>query len=208
MIDLKCTILRRTNTTGKPFPLFTTEKGWFGYCETQYYPKEVSQHLYLLSDREVENGDWYWCPYYGHIYKCDERGMLATEGSKRIEATTDEDMGLALIPEEFVKEYAGVLGKISHVWIERSKIHDDWQTFKIYICCTIKNGKRWINLVRQPYHHYLKNDLEEIMKQAFDAGYESKIGNIHPNFGSPYIEYESEITFDMWWDGFKEKNKL
>lgn len=92
---------------------------WFYKNQDYDINIDVPQHLYLVSDREIKNADEYWCPYYGFIYKCDERGSLHKEGSMKVEATTDKSLGLPLIPQKWIKDvYVPSNGSIKEVKIE------------------------------------------------------------------------------------------
>ena len=102
-----------------------------------------NQHLYLVSDEEIKEGDWYytslehdrpWICKCKSIDKSKEYwldghlkyvgGAQGKWGSYKIIATTDKSLGLPLIPESFVKEWTEKQGKIEYVhlsYCEESK---------------------------------------------------------------------------------------
>lgn len=116
---LLCRVLILPNR-GDFYPLFKTNKmGHIGYSNRQYPDKETSQHLYLVSDREIKEGDYYWNSISGSIHK-----NLCSDSSnwdklfKKVEATTNISANLPLVPKSFVEEYVGRQGKIDTLKLE------------------------------------------------------------------------------------------
>ena len=97
------------------------------------------QHLYFVSEREIEVGDWFlsdgrlsksFPPMY-NVEKCidiDNEWIYGNINGKdlgnnpnfslKIEATTDPSLNLPLIPQSFIKEYVEEQGEIDEVMIE------------------------------------------------------------------------------------------
>lgn len=76
-----------------------------------------AQHLYLVSAREIKEGDCYWNSINARAYKNAEAGEYDPI-FKKIEATTDPSLGLPLIPSSFIEEYVQKQGKIDKAYIE------------------------------------------------------------------------------------------
>lgn len=75
------------------------------------------QHLYLVSDREIKINDKYINTFTDKIEKNDSNEEGIDDIYKKIEATTDKSLGLPLIPQSFIEEYAQKQGKIDKVKI-------------------------------------------------------------------------------------------
>lgn len=69
------------------------------------------QHLYILSDDEITNNDWYLA--YDNTL-CLRRSSLSLEGDKKIIASTDPKLGLPRPSNQFVHKYCQ-LGLIEEV---------------------------------------------------------------------------------------------
>lgn len=75
-------------------------------------------HLYLVSDREIKEGDWYMNTLAGRLHKSNDAGPPPNDGYfKKVEATTDKSLGLPLIPQSFIEEFVQKQGKIDKVKI-------------------------------------------------------------------------------------------
>jgi hypothetical protein len=61
-------------------------------------------HIYITSDEEIKQGDWYY--YFGHIIKYEEDEHTLTPNCKKIILTTDQDLiadGVQAIDDEFLE---------------------------------------------------------------------------------------------------------
>jgi len=76
------------------------------------------QHLYLVSDREIKEGDCYYNSINGRIYK-DAGAGVYDKIFKKVEATTNLLLGLPIIPKSFIEEYVQKQGKIETVYIQQ-----------------------------------------------------------------------------------------
>ena len=79
----------------------------------------VNKHLYLISNREIKEGDW----LYSNITNSFCQRINMADGYnknvfKRIEVTTDTSLNLPLIPQSFIEKYVSVQGNIKEVMIE------------------------------------------------------------------------------------------
>ena len=84
-----------------------------GYGDTEYIP----QHLYLISDDEIKEGDWYIATDIKSVIQCNKVTTYIHGGStqspkdlaKKIVATTDNTINvnypIAEIPESFIQAY-------------------------------------------------------------------------------------------------------
>lgn len=91
------------------------------------------QHLYLISDEEIQVGDsWYnsdkntiqtWNEYTESVFKV----LVDLKHLHKIVATTDSSLNLPLIPQSFIEKYVEVNGKIEEVMIEVIIETHDWE---------------------------------------------------------------------------------
>lgn len=80
----------------------------------------INQHLYLTSNREIEEGNWMHDKRDNYVGKASGHRMhpdYEKAHYRRIEATTDKSLGLPLIPESFIKEWVEKQGKIEYIYI-------------------------------------------------------------------------------------------
>lgn len=100
----------------------TLEVVWNGRMIAYDPPGWLTQALYLVSDREIKEGDfilhradyknnWQLDRYY------HKEPTKTTDWRKKIEATTDPSLGLPLIPTSFVEEYVQKQGNVDKVYI-------------------------------------------------------------------------------------------
>lgn len=129
-------ILKNVNGRGKELYMPTK-----GYYYTQDYLKEKkfeAQHLYILSDGEVEVGDWVYHAASNTIFKFDLKDETNTSGYEKVIATTDKSLtictydssdelstpGKMYLPqpsEAFIKKYIDAYNKgqvIENVMVE------------------------------------------------------------------------------------------
>ncbi len=104
--------------------------------------KGKNQHLYLVSDREIKEGDWYYDPINELV---DNNYNLNSNGNKKIEATTDTSLKVARdeftpslrhpsmdyktlpqIPQSFIEAYVKAEGDIKEVNIEMEYLDKGW----------------------------------------------------------------------------------
>lgn len=90
-----------------------------------------AQHLYFISNKEVQVGDWYIAERNTgkKLSKCCNKheGMIISEHGyypydieecKKVVATTDTSLNIPLIPQSFVEKYVKKNGVIDEVMIE------------------------------------------------------------------------------------------
>src|ERR1035437_3240578 len=92
----------------------------------------IMQHLLFISSRDIKTGDLFYDNVFKTVRRADEE--MATEFSKemsslqeksiyfKIEATTDIEMRISLIPEKFLREFADKQGDIPIVSIEMNTV--------------------------------------------------------------------------------------
>ncbi len=118
------------------------------------------QHVYLVSDRDIERTDNYWCPYFGHIYGCDIRGPFEKKTSKKIEACTDPSLGLPPIPQSFIEEWVKKHGKIKEVYIQATSAGYP----------TINNEFNGEVIILPTNDSWDKQDLKKELNNAYNEG--------------------------------------
>lgn len=131
--------------SGKKQPLFNTlslcgipDKEANGYCEHMWQP----QHLHLVSDEEIKEGDWFYTPKEVGIEGISQltKGYTCFAECKKIIATTDKSLTINIkepsindwvlgkfltipqIPESFVKHFVEKQGNVGKVMVEYEEI--------------------------------------------------------------------------------------
>jgi hypothetical protein len=73
------------------------------------YSKQVNQNIYITSDEEIKEGDWYYLPKENKVAKCPKTIKLSgvtPEWTQKIILTTDQDLikdGVQAIPDDFLE---------------------------------------------------------------------------------------------------------
>ena len=160
----------------------------------EHYPK----HLYLVSDREIKEGEWNNIDKV--IQKTNKRQSEMTNkelfnyGIGKIEATTDSCLNLPLIPQSFIEEYVKAEGKINEVEIEMEPFYDE------LVICTNKNEcivvmpltEEYVSKVGvsiTPEKTYTNAEVRALCHEAYHrAIYDFDIMN------------EDSSNFADWWD--------
>jgi hypothetical protein len=96
-------------TTEKPSRFFKDDLGYYFSFETLQRSNFINQHIYITSDEEIKEGDWYYLPRTNSVHKCIEATELNLErrlGVAKIILTTDQDLiedGVQAIDDEFLE---------------------------------------------------------------------------------------------------------
>lgn len=125
---LQCQVVMLPTEDKTTLKLFVDEIKIEDYFGPSVYK---SQHLYLVSDREIKESDWIICigaDYDGTSIQeiCSRLGQVMKYtgkelGTIKIEATTDSSLGLPLIPQKWIEEvYIPAQGKIDTVYLKIS----------------------------------------------------------------------------------------
>lgn len=92
-------------------------------CKVLAIPTQEStplhQHIYFVSERKIQEGDW--MTDGNAVYKAPPADAYI--GLFKIEATTDDSLGLRLIPSLFIHGYIKEKGNINYVNIDALKTH-------------------------------------------------------------------------------------
>lgn len=151
------------------------------------------QHLYLISERKVKEGDW--CLHHENIV-CKYSNEYSKELYKKIEATTDElkyytessdprrskDVNrIPQIPQSFIEAYVKANGDIKEVNIEMTD-----NSYSVdYIIKTRPDNTVIIN----PTKTYTRQEVEYLLIKCFAAGCDMQRRSYSK------MEY---INFDQW----------
>jgi hypothetical protein len=99
---------------------------------TKYFEQKgllcINQNIYITTDVEIKEGDWYY--YFGHIVKYDSDENTLTPNCKNIILTTDQDLikgGIQSIDDEFLEWF------VKNPSCEEVDINRDWGYPKIII---------------------------------------------------------------------------
>jgi hypothetical protein len=82
--------------TDKPSRFFKDDLGYYFSFETLQRSNFINQHIYITSDEEIKEGDWYYLPRTNSVYKCvedpTELNLERRLGVAKIILTTDQDL--------------------------------------------------------------------------------------------------------------------
>lgn len=100
---------------------------------------EFFYHLYIISDEEIQDGDWFYSTVTNNIRQ--NINNLIEEFAQpdimsKIITTTNPSLNLPLIPQEFIKEYCE--NPVEDVWVEAFDKSD-----LIPIITPIREKKSW-----------------------------------------------------------------
>ena len=75
------------------------------------------QHLYFVSEDEIQDGDLYYKPSDNTIrpYRYTKTPINQYGGRAKVVASTDSSLGLPMIPDYFIKEYVSNNGGVTNV---------------------------------------------------------------------------------------------
>lgn len=106
----------------------------------QYFPLEywsnsnlTKQHLYIISDEEINKGDWcVMLDSAGNVFSnpqqyIDVKTQYINDGHRKIIASTDKSLNILQIPEDFIKIFIKEYNKdniITYVMIEYDEIEE------------------------------------------------------------------------------------
>lgn len=151
----------------------------------------TSQHLYILSNKKIKEGDWGYDAFHG-IFKVTDNALKST---KKIIATTDKTLNLPSPTQDFIEKYIKSYNEgneITDVLVEYEKHygssnfeHDNYYAPKI-------NQDNTITIL-QAKESWSREELYSIMQQYVDY-YEF----------SGYITPQKFIEENLW----KLKQKL
>ena len=115
----------------------------------QYFPATIwsnsdltKRHLYITSDEVIKEGDWFILNNCNPI-QCVMKDFPQAKDVKKIIATTDTSLGIALISKEFINYFIEQYNKgnvIKEVWVEFKVISNDLSPVLHY------NSKKIINI--------------------------------------------------------------
>ena len=96
---------------------------WVEETEPISIKSEIGQHLYLVSDEEIKEGDWFVSLKIKGIYKANPENVKTLSNYKveyihKIIATTDKSLGLPLVNHDFIEAYVKAEGNINEVMVE------------------------------------------------------------------------------------------
>jgi hypothetical protein len=113
------------------------------------YSKQVNQNIYITSDEEIKEGDWYYLPKENKVAKCPKTIKLSgvtPEWTQKIILTTDQDLikdGVQAIDNEFLEWFVKnpscefVETKLVYDYEEHPELvgnpKEEWSYYKIII---------------------------------------------------------------------------
>jgi hypothetical protein len=97
--------------TDKPSRLYIgdNQNFVFGFTQTSIQSRNdcfTNQHIYITSDEEIKEGDWFYTSQYNTIDKLYSNGVINANYCKKIILTTDQDLikeGVQPIDNEFLE---------------------------------------------------------------------------------------------------------
>jgi hypothetical protein len=190
---------------------------WYYRGQQVLAKDDLQQHLYLISDDEIKEGDW--CYYKNGslegIVQIKDGAMPKTMIRRKIIATTDESLGLVYdestlpatkirdyylpqIPESFIQAYIKAYNErspITEIAVEYEELaraigkNVDTEGFsKEHIKYTIKTRSDNTVIIHQA-KLYTRDEVEKLCEKAFQAGVDLEANpEQNPMFAS-WIQY-------------------
>ena len=198
-------------STDKPSRLSILNSGKLDFgAEIMSSSNSKPQHIYITSNEEIKEGDWYY--YFGHIinYECDEHTL--TPNCKKIILTTDQDLikdGVQSIDDEFLQWFVKN-PSCEEVEVNSIETNPDYKSnwenrFTYEIIIPKEEPKQLTNLeiaikleeiereeVREVKRTDLYNSILSIVKQIPRENVESDA------MDAPSCAYEIEQLFYKW----------
>jgi hypothetical protein len=152
--------------TENPSSLFEID-GHLIINKEQLIQPKYYRNIYITSDEEIKEGDWYY--YFGHIVKYDSDENTLTPNCKKIILTDNEDLikdGVQAIDNEFLEWF---VKNPSCEWIEVIKI-DVEQPKPLYPNGNHKGERVWIEQYKIiiPQEEPKQETLEEAAERIYD----------------------------------------
>ena len=105
------------------------ETGKLIYSDSNIRTPTQLQHLYIISDDEIKEGDWYYCKRLNKIFQAIKGITYNIEGNEhKIIATTDESLNLPQPSKQFIQKYIEEYNKgnvITDVLVEYENVYID-----------------------------------------------------------------------------------
>jgi hypothetical protein len=139
-------------------------------------------HLYLVSDKEIEEEDWV-IGKDDKLFRWKTSIYLPNKTAKKVEATTDTSLGLPLIPQLFIEEYVEKRGKIEYVYIQLNSSSEVEMVAQL----NTPNYRPEV-IILSTKESWNREELKEIARKAFLAG------------GAFQLEIPESKCFDEWFD--------
>src|SRR5690606_13273419 len=108
-------VMLPTEKANKPafyYSRFNSKNYKFSFRQGNNYQP---QHLYIISNEEIKDGDWFYSPKVNKILR--NLFNKFEQGDKKIIATTDSSLGLPTPSNSFIKKYCE-LGGIDEILVE------------------------------------------------------------------------------------------
>ena len=148
-----------------------------------YEKISIPQHLYVISDDEIKENDYYISG--GRLYIANTPGQswllnnfLKTINkdfeAKKVIATTDKLM-LPLIPQSFIEEYCESNGKIDEINVGYTKdiariTFSNGESGLIIVENIILNSSNEV-IINKNKDNYTREEVEDLIRRAFVKGY-------------------------------------
>lgn len=132
-------------------------------------PAFIRFNLYLVSDREIKEGDWAYSETIQVLTFAGEDTESGYSGYKKVEATTDPSLNLSLIPDSFIEEWVAEQGKIEHVYIRTQFEGPIGGKKEEYVLLNMTGGKNEV-IILPVKDSWNKEEMRVEMLEAFNAG--------------------------------------
>lgn len=154
----------------------------------------IAQHLYLVSEQEIKEGDWYidlknperaW-----KYYRNDEPWYVEEEGQKNIRkiiATTDKSLSLPLIPDSFIERWVRWQGDIDKVRLKMENPFENLSPEKPPVWQLALDKNDFVIIFPIEDKTYSRDEVKEIRKE-----YNKYLIGI--------LNKEVSLPFDEWFD--------
>jgi hypothetical protein len=145
----------------------------------------IPQHLYILSDDEIKEGDWYYCDGPPHFDRINHAiGLISFHETvlpfvHKIIASTDPSLDLLPISLEFLAQYVQAEG-IDKVLVQQDRFFESYSYGENEYSYEPSTTQGFIDLRVMPAKDsWSREEVEEIIRQVYVDGYERANANQH-----------------------------
>lgn len=175
-------------------------KSWADAKDTKDY---IGQHLYILSDEKIKEGDWYYDPFDSKIRKAlsniDSHSIFSN--CKKIIATTDDTLTfkddfyiryLPTIPDNFIDKFIAMYNTnpIKDAMVEYDEIGEAASEYKLKVD---ENNQIAISTTKETW---TKDEVIKLCSRAYQLG--SNSGYL--SAANPEQEIDQNEEFQKWTD--------
>jgi hypothetical protein len=177
-----------------------------------------NQHIYILSNDEIKDKDFVYCPTFNIVHQYD-KDMNLVDGEKKVIATTDVSLLININCETYKREHCGGyccgIKKINEKFIEYyiKEFNKGNILNKAFVECKYKINKSAGHFHQYREYYFFANGNNEInilTEQVKKMYSEEEIMDIQKEWSlfsdsQDSFNGQDDLTFNAWFQKFKKK---